>query len=124
MTKFIKHNLIIGVFIALTSCATSMTPIEVNKTLPSLTKSKFIPKSQVDEVIKTNKCQYITKGRNYVASIGLTTRGDLKNGAKGIDEWVSIDKGNSFVLIGYKWITIDHNGTTQLHIDFDTLICK
>ena len=124
MSNLIKTNLFIGVVLFLTSCATSMTPIEVNNTLPTLTKSKFITQSQADEVVKTNKCRYITKGRSYVAAIGLSAKGDLKNGAKGIDEWVKIDKGNSYVLIGYKWVTVDHNGTTQLHIDFDTLICK
>ena len=48
----------------------------------------------------------------------------LRDGAQGIDEWVKMDGGNAFVLINYKWITVDQNGATQLHIDFDTMKCE
>lgn len=111
------------VLVLLTSCATSMSPIKVNNTLPTLTKSKFISQADAEEAIKTNRCKYITKGRNYTAPIGLTTKNDLKNGAKGIDEWVTLDGGNAYVLRSYKWVTVDHNGSTQLHIEFDTMLC-
>jgi len=124
MVKLIKLNLIIGVVLFLASCATSMAPIEVNNTLPTLTKSKFISQSQAEEAIKTNRCKYLVKGRNYVAPIGFSTKNDLKNGAKGIDEWVKVDGGNSYVFISYKWVTVGHNGSTQLHIDFDTMLCE
>ena len=107
-----------------TSCATSMSPTEVNSTLPGLTKSKYITQAQAEELVKTTKCRYLVRDRNYVAPIGLTTRDDLKNGARGIDEWVKLDGGNAYVLRNYKWITVDHNGATQLHIDFDTIICE
>jgi len=122
--KLIKLNLIIAVALFLASCATSMTPIQVNNTLPALTKSKFISQSQAEEVIKTNKCKYLVKGRNYVAPLGFTVKDDLKNGAKGIDEWVELDGGNAYVLINYKWVTVDHNGSTQLDIEFDTMLCE
>jgi len=32
--------------------------------------------------------------------------------------------GNTYVLKSYKWITVDQNGGTQLHIDFDTMPCE
>ncbi|MEO7308324.1 MAG: hypothetical protein ABIR78_03395 [Ferruginibacter sp.] len=119
----IKLNLI-GVILFLTSCATSMSPIEVNNKLPTLTKSKFISQAQAEELIKTNKCKYLVKNRTYVAPMGLSTKDDLKYGAKGIDEWVKLDGGNAYVLKNYKWITVDQNGSTQLHIDFDTILCE
>lgn len=123
MKKSLKLNAILLVLVLLTSCATSMSPIKVNNTLPTLTKSKFISQADAEEAIKTNRCRYITKGRNYTAPIGLTTKNDLKNGAKGIDEWVTLDGGNAYVLRSYKWVTVDHNGSTQLHIEFDTMLC-
>jgi hypothetical protein len=101
-----------------------MTPIEVNNKLPTLTKSKFISQSQAEEIVNTNKCRYLVKNRYYAAPIGLSTMGDLKNGAKGIDEWVKLDGGNAYLLRNYKWITVDQNGSTQLHVDFDTMICE
>lgn len=116
--------IIFGSLLSLNSCATSMSPIKVNSTLPDLTKSKLIAQVEADEVIETNKCRYLVRGRNYTAPIGLTAKNDLKNGAKGIDEWVELDGGNSYVLRNYKWITVDHNGSTQLHVEFDTMICE
>jgi len=124
MIKLIKLNLIIGVIMFFVSCATSMAPIAVSNTLPTLTKSMFLSQSQAEEAIKTNRCKYLVRGRNYTAPIGLTVKGDLKNGAKGIDEWVQIDGGNAYVLISYKWVTVDDKGSTQLHIEFDTMLCE
>jgi len=106
------------------SCATSMTPTEVSNTLPTLTKSVFYNQTQATEAIKNNKCKLLVKGRNYVAPMGFTVKEDLKNGAKGIDEWVKMDDGNAYILINYKWVTIGDDGATQLHIDFDTMNCQ
>lgn len=124
MINFFKTIVVFITLAMLTSCATSMTPMQVNSTLPTLTKSKFISQAQAEEVVKSNGCKYLVKGRNYTAPIGLTTRDDLRNGAKGIDEWVKLDGGNAYVLNNYKWVTVDHNGSTQLHIEFDTMLCE
>ncbi|MFD2725781.1 hypothetical protein [Hyunsoonleella rubra] len=113
-----------ALFSILTSCATSLTPVQVNNILPSLTKSTFYNQPQAEEAQKSKKCKLLVKGRNYVAPIGLTAKEDLKNGARGIDEWVKMDGGNAFILLNYKWVTVDFNGTTQLHIDFDTMACE
>jgi hypothetical protein len=123
MIKLIKQNLFIGVIMFFSSCA-SMTPIAVNNTLPTLTVSKFMTQAQAEEAIKANRCIYLVKGRNYTAPIGLTAKNDLKNGAKGIDEWVKLDGGNAYVLVSYNWITVDVNGSTQLHLEFDTMRCE
>jgi hypothetical protein len=124
MIKFVKLNLAIVAVFVFASCATSMSPMKVYNTLPTLTKSQFISQSEVEEVIKTNKCKYLVKGRQYTAPIGLTVKDDLKYGAKGIDEWVTIDGENAYVLTSYKWVTVDHSGSTQLHIEFDTMLCE
>lgn len=124
MIRLIKLNLFICVIMVFVSCATSMTPIAVNNTIPTLTKSKFISQAQAEEYIKTNRCKYLVKGRNYTAPMGLTVKDDLKNGAIGIDEWVKLDGGNAYVLISYNWITVDQNGATQLKIEFDTMLCE
>ncbi len=124
MNKFIKLNLILGATLFFASCATSMSPIEVNNTLPTLTKSKYITQAQAQESTKTNSCRYLVKGRKYTAPIGLTSKDDLRNGARGIDEWVKLDGGNAYVLTNFNWITVDHNGSTQLHIEFDTMLCE
>ena len=115
---------ILALVLVATSCATSMTPMQVNNTLPALTKSKFISQSEAEEKVKNNGCKYLVRNRIYVAPMGLSTKEDLKHGAIGIDEWVKLDGGNSYVLKNYKWITVDHNGSTQLHIEFDTLLCE
>jgi hypothetical protein len=123
MNKLTKLNLI-GVILILTSCTTSMSPIEVTSTLSTLTKSKFISQSQSEELTKTNKCKYLVQNRSYAAPIGLTKKNDLKNGAKGIDEWVTLDGGNAYILKNYKWVIVNDDGSSQLHIEFDTLLCE
>lgn len=124
MNKFLNLNIVLGVILLLTSCATSMTPMKINNTLPSLTESNMISKSKVEELIQSDNCKYLVKGRTYVAPMGLSVKNDLKNGAKGIDEWVELDGGNSYVLNSYKWLTVDDSGSTQLHLEFDTLNCE
>jgi hypothetical protein len=123
-TNFLELIVVIMTMAIITSCATSMTPMQVNNTLPTLTKSKFISLVQAEEAVKSNGCKYLVKGRNYSAPIGLTIKDDLRNGAKGIDEWVKLDGGNAYVPNIYKWVTVDHYGSTQLHIEFDTMLCE
>ena len=94
------------------------------KELPKLTQSKLVPQSEIDSLISTDKCKYLTRGRSYAAPAGLFAKNDLKNAAKGIDEWVQLDKGNAYILTNYKWISMNHSGSTQLNVDFDTLFCK
>lgn len=108
----------------LSSCATSMTPIEINNELPSLTKATFISQVKAEEMAKLNKCKYLVRNRTYVAPMGLSTKHDLKYGAKGIDEWVKLDGGNAYVLKNYKWIAVGDKGATELHLEFDTMFCE
>ncbi|RKS96509.1 hypothetical protein BCF58_2934 [Chryseobacterium defluvii] len=106
------------------SCQSSYTPMKMNKVFPTLTKSKFVLQSEIDSLISVDKCKYLVKGRSYAAPIGLFAKNDLKNAAKGIDEWVQLDKGNTYVLTNYKWMTVGNSGSTQLYVDFDTLYCS
>lgn len=118
-----KFFFLVYVVVLFSSCASSMSPVKLYNTLPDLTKAKFIPQSQLDNAIEKSGCKFLVKGREYTAPIGLTTKGDLKNGAKGVDEWVELDGGNAYVLTNYNWRTVDDLGSTQLQIEFDTMLC-
>src|SRR5690606_7479751 len=118
-----KFFFLVYVVVLLSSCASSMSPVKLYNTLPDLTKAKFIPQSQLDNAIEKKGCKFLVKGREYTAPIGLTTKGDFKNGAKSIDEWVELDGGNAYVLTNYNWRTVDDLGSTQLQIEFDTMLC-
>jgi hypothetical protein len=123
----IQFFLVGAIALLVSSCATSMTPIEVNNILPALTESKFISQVQAGEDIETGRCKYLVKGRKYTAPIGFTVEDDLRNGAKGIDEWVKIDGGNAYVLTSFNWVTVaidpkTNSQTTQLYIEFDTML--
>ncbi len=100
------------------------SPLKMFNTLAELTQAKLLPQREVNDLVSIGKCKYLTEGRSYAAPIGLLARSDVKNGAKGIDEWVVMDKGNAYVLTNYKWIPADMNGSTQLILDFDTLHCE
>lgn len=116
--KFLFNVYIVISTVNLMSCATSMTPLEMNRKLPQLTTSKYIS-SQTD----TYNCELLNKSRKYNAPLGFTVQHDLKNGAKGIDEWVVLDGGNAYKLINYQWVQVDDFGSTQLQIEFDTMKC-
>lgn len=124
MKKVGKNLFIVSLVLLLNSCVTSLTPLEVNSILPGLTKSTFISQKDLDKGLSSNNCKILVRARNYVAPMGLTARQDLMNAAKGIDEWVSIDGGNAYFLRSFKWVTVDINGSTQLHVEFDTMACK
>lgn len=120
----IKLTLLLNLPLIIISCSTSMTPIEVSNNLPNLTKSIYIPQNQSSIFIDTNKCKVLNTGRNYVAPIGISVKDDLRNGAKGIDEWVKLDGGNAYLLKNFRWVTVNNNGATQLDLDFDTYSCE
>jgi hypothetical protein len=109
--------------ITLISCAT-LTPAQVNSTLPTLTKSKYFTQTQADEAVRTEKCKYLVEGRKYSAPVQMTADGDLRKGAQGIDEWVKLDGGNAYALVNFSWVIIDEWGTSQLHLEFHTLLCE
>ena len=103
----------------------TMTPLEVNQTLPMLTKSTYLTAEQT----QNPNCKNITRGKSYTAPLGLSAKDDLRNAAAGIDEWVTIEGGNAYKLTNFRWITIstDKYGSptsTQLVVDFDTYLCK
>ena len=127
--KFLYKSLVvISSILLFASCSafkTSMTPTELYATLPAMTTTKFLQEAEVQKL----GCTCLTKNRNYTAPMGLTVKHDLKNAAKGIDEWVQIDKGNAYVLKNYKWITVNYDAktgstATQLYVEFDTYSCK
>ena len=109
--------------ICLFNCQNSYTPAKMHKELSTLTKSNLVSQGDITTLVSTEKCRYLIKGRTYAAPVGLTAKKDVKNAAKGIDEWVELDKGNTYVLTNYKWVPADHLGSTQLYVDFDTLYC-
>ncbi|RZJ47635.1 MAG: hypothetical protein EOO19_09285 [Chryseobacterium sp.] len=96
----------------------------MHKELSTLTKSNLVSQGDITTLVSTEKCRYLIKGRSYAAPVGLTAKKDVKNAAKGIDEWVELDKGNTYILTNYKWVTVDNFGSTQLYVDFDTLDCS
>lgn len=108
---------------ALTSCESTMSPIKVNQTLPNLTEMEFINQVEAEELVESNKCQYLVKERTYAAPLGFTLKEELRSAAKGIDEWVQIDGGNAYVLRSYNWTRVGSAGSTQLYVDFDTMTC-
>lgn len=121
LTKYLCYVTVI--ILLLNSCA-SMTPIQVSNNLPSLTKSHYIKQSEVESIIERGNCRYLVKSREYVAPVGITAKNDLKNAARGIDEWVQLDGGNAYLLKNFKWVTVDDSGSTQLHVEFATLLCE
>lgn len=120
----LKQSALLVVVAIFNSCATALTPIEFNTTLPTFTQSKFISPRESEELMRLGKCKCITRNRTYIAPMGLTIKDDMKNGAKGIDDWVKLDGGNAYILRNYQWIVVGDQGASQLHLEFDTMLCQ
>lgn len=118
-----KQLLLISILL-LQACATSMSPALFMQEFPEATNSKHIDKAALKNEIETGNCTVIAENRKYVAPIGFTVQGDVNNGAKGVDEWVTTDKGNAYAIDNFEWVSVGDQGTTQLIIHFDTLSCK
>jgi beta-lactam-binding protein with PASTA domain len=76
MKKLIYILFVISIIVSFTSCAifqTSMTPTEVYKTLPTLTKSNFLTALQSENL----NCKCLQK-RSYTAPIGMTVKRNPK----------------------------------------------
>ena len=113
----------VSVFV-ISSCATSMTPSQFLEKFPNSTNSDFYDRQSASEAISNGKCKLLVDGRKYTSPIGLTVDDDLQNGAVGVDEWVRADGGNAYILNNFEWISVGDQGTTQLLIYFDTMLCE
>ena len=112
-----------SVFI-IASCATSMTPGQFLKEFPNETNSEYYDRTSADEAVSSGKCKLLVAGRKYTSPIGLTVDSDMKYGAEGVDEWVKADNGNAYAFNNFEWISVGDEGTTQLLVYFDTMLCK
>ncbi|MFM2292085.1 MAG: hypothetical protein RIS29_1898 [Bacteroidota bacterium] len=106
------------------ACARSMTAVQVARSLPKLTHAFYLSQSEANENVSNNCCKYLVKGRIYKVPMDMAVHFDLISGAKEIDACVARDGGNAYVVTNYKWLVADDKGSTQLYIEFDTLLCQ
>ncbi|MGK0392020.1 MAG: hypothetical protein ACJA0B_000163 [Alcanivorax borkumensis] len=123
--KVSRLIIVTGLMALITACATSMSPAQFGENFPRATTSKHYSKPSAEAAVSDGKCHIMVKDRKYVAPIGLTVHGDVKNGAVGVDEWVAADKANAYTINNYEWISvpIGEDYATQLILYFDTLQC-
>jgi hypothetical protein len=119
-----KHLSAIISLLILQGCASSMSPSTFIVELPNATVSRYIDKAEYADKEANGECTLRVTNRKYVAPVGMTVHGDVRNGARGVDEWVGADSGNAYTINNFEWIIVDDEGTTQLTIYFDTLLCK
>ena len=103
-----------------------MSPSQFSESFPKATTSKYYAKPLADAETLSGKCSVVVKDRKYVAPIGMTVNGDVRNGAVGVDEWVKADKANAYTINNYEWISVTtgQDYATQLVLYFDTLLCQ
>ena len=100
-----------------------MTPREFNASLPEATSARYFDRIGAAKAVSNGECRSLVGDRKYTAPIGFTVAEDLKNAARGIDEWVQADGGNAYSVVNFEWISVGDEGTTQLIVYFDTLFC-
>lgn len=105
------------------SCATSKSPSQFYSLFPTLTKSTFLSKADIESQVGQKQCKLITENRQYSAPVAGSVKGDMKKGARGVDELVQLDGGNAYLIKSFNWKNFDSWGSTQLHLEFDTYNC-
>jgi hypothetical protein len=117
---------LIFIILILQGCATSMSPSMFIDEFPKATKSKYIDKASLKDKTAMENCTVLVEARKYIAPIAHTVKGDVAKGARGVDEWVSIDKGNAYTIDNFEWATVAiEDGTAkQLIVYFNTLLCN
>jgi len=123
------NRILLGIILLISAlsimgCASSMTPSQFLLKLPDSTSSSYYDRQSANTAISSGKCKILVADRKYTAPIGLTVHDDLRNGAKGVDEWVRADNGNAYIVNNFEWISVGDSGATQLIIYFDTMHCK
>ena len=129
MRRLLLSLVLSGAVLLTAGCATSLTPAQFNEQFPKATASKFYSKTSAGEAISGGNCKLLVDDRRYIAPIGALTGDDMKNGARGVDEWVRADGGNAYALENFEWISVSRGGeyggvATQLIVYFDTMSCK
>lgn len=101
-----------------------MSPSQFMAEFPKATKSRLVDQSKLKELVDGGACKVRITERKYSSPIGMTVSGDLRGGAKGVDEWVAADGGNAYAIRTYDWVNVGDRGKTQLVVTFDTLYCN
>lgn len=91
---------------------------------PTLTKSTYVDKNKIETLVENKQCRLITENKQYSAPVAGSVKGDMKKGAKGVDELIQLEGGNSYVLKNFNWKNFDSWGSTQLHLEFDIYDCN
>ena len=113
---------LVACFGTLAGCAMSMPASQFYTEFPAATHSLYLNGADARVAIIDGTCIELGEHR-YAAPIGLTVHDDLRNGAEGVDVIVTNEGGNAYRLASYVWVPMG-DGSTQLQIDFHTLLCK
>jgi hypothetical protein len=104
-------------------------PMQFNTEFNELTNSRMYSKADAKLAVASKKCSYLEL-RDYYSGDRLNGLKDMKKGAIGVDQWVSLDGGNAFSLEAYRWvppgvIVYEKTGgtSTELKIEFYTMLC-
>ncbi len=128
MTRNKLTVVVIGaILVLLSACATSLSPSEVYNTLPEYTETHFLSQAEAIKLVDSGGAVYLARGRAYKAPIGMSVKSDLRNAARGIDDWVYLDGGNAYVLTNFQWDVVGvaaYGHITQLVVEFDTLLYR
>jgi hypothetical protein len=103
---------------------TAMGARDFYSKFPAATQSTYYSGAEAIVSINAQECIVLAADRFYAAPVGVTVYGDLNNGAEGVDGIVQNDGGNAYRIDSYAWVPYGYDGSTQLQIVFDTMLCK
>lgn len=107
----------------LTGCVTAMPAQQFYSEFPEATSTRFLTGGEAKLAEENGQCSVISE-HVYNAPIRVSSHGDVRAGAEGVDSIVANDGGNAYQISDFSWLPVgDGSGATQLRVAFDTLWC-
>jgi len=113
---------IIAIGVHISGCAMQMPADQFYSEFPMATESTYLTGAMAGKALLSGNC-VVLDSHSYKAPVAMTAGGDVKNGALGVDTIVRNDGGNAYRISNHAWNLLS-NGSSQLQVDFDTLLCS
>lgn len=112
----------IAAIVGLAGCSINQTnPEFVYSTMAASTHSTFMTRADAVRADEIGRC-LVLAAHEYAAPVAMTSGGDVRNPANGIDEIVQNDGGNAYAIGDYVWVPYP-GGAVQLVVEFYSYLC-
>jgi hypothetical protein len=123
-TNRLRALLLLVILIGISGCSalrSSLTASEFYAEFPRLTSTRYLDGAVATVATENGEC-IVLQIHRVRAAIGATVYIDMQNGAQDVDGIVINEGGNSYRMTNFQWV--DVNSSTQLVLEFTSMLCE